>query len=241
MVVVAVVDTGTGATDLAHSRVPVPGHHVHVHGLHSTDAEVVRQETHTAATDVSRFVEEEATAVVLHFLGPVTITTALHALVRVLGPRFVVVETDHFRQDGARPATPEAGMVAGEGQGVTLCVPAGHVRGRTLGQDQGLAPCRIRVLQDIHGAGVVLGPTAEEGEPGAGAEAEMIFGTAGPGRLSSAYTNFYLLFCQIKFLCLCLYDVYSSVPDSTMDALDPIQLFMIKYVYLGLSLIITGH
>jgi len=227
VVVVAVADTGMGAIDLAHSPVPVLRPLVLVLGLQCTDAGVV--------TDVSRFVEEEATAVVVHSLGPATITTALHALVRVLGPQFAVVEGDHFRRDGARPATPEAGMVAGEGQGVTLYVPVGQVRGRTLGQDQGLAPCHIRVLQDIHGAGVVLGRTAEEGEPGAGAEAEMIFGTAGQGRRSSGYTNFYLLICQMRFLCLvfirCLFLSF-RFPTLARDALDPIQLFMQENTYI---------
>ena len=180
---------------------------------------------------MSRFVEEEVTAVVVHLQGPATITIALRALVRVLGPRFVVVERGHFRRDGARLATPEAGMVAGEGQGVTLCVPVGHVLGRTLGQGQGLAPCHIRVLQDIHGARVGLSPTAEEGE--LGAEAEMIFGTAGQGRRSSGYTNF-CCFAKMRFSGLCLMFIRCLFPNFQFsisetvpwDVLDPIQLFI---------------
>lgn len=191
-VLVEVEATGTGATDLAPSRVPVlgplaPGLDPHLR--RATDAGVVLQATHLAATvTVIRTVEEEDTVVVALLEGSVTITIALHVLVRVLVPRFVVAERGRFLPGDARLATPEEDMAVGEGRGVTLCVRVDHVRGHTLGRSRGLAPGHIRVIQGIRKAGAVVGPSAEEGELGAGAEPEMTFETAGQGRRGSRFS-----------------------------------------------------
>jgi len=200
-------DTETGATDLAPSRAPALGPLVPGLGLHflrrTTDAGVVLRATRTEE-------EQGDTAVVVLPEGLVTTFIDLHALVLVHAPLFVVAERGHFLPDDARPATLEADMAAGEGQGATRCVRVGHVRGHTLVRKRGLGPCHTRVIQDIREAGLVVGPSAEEEGQGAGAEAEMIFETAGQGRRGSCYTNFQQLFCSTKscFLCLMLYSLF---------------------------------
>lgn len=182
-VVVEVEDIGTGATDPAPSRVPVLGPLVPslVPGLLPTDAGVDLQATRMCATVIPS-VEEEGSVGVVLLEESVTITIALYALVPVLVPHLVVVGRGHFLPGDARLATPEVDMVAGEGQGVTRCARVGHVRGHSLERNRGLVPCHIRVIQDTHGAGVVAGPSAEEGEPRAGAEAERTSETVGQGR-----------------------------------------------------------
>jgi len=199
-VVAEVGDSGTGGIDLAPSRVPALGPALGVVlclVYTTTDAGVAPQVTRMCAT-VIHSVEEEGLVVVPLLEGPATIDIALHAPVRVLVPRVVVLGRGHFLPDDARLATPEVDMEAGEGQGVTRCAQAAHVRGHTLDRSRGLGPCHIRVIQDIHEARLIVGPSAEEGEPRAGAEAEMIFETVGQGRLSSQYATLHQLFCKIR-------------------------------------------
>jgi len=217
--VVVEVDTGTGVIDLAPSRVPALGP---VLGpvlcllCRPTGVGVVPRATGMCAT-VTRTVEEEGSVVVLLLEGPVTIAIALHALDRVLVPHFVVVGRDHFLPGDARLATPEVGMGAGEGQGVTQCARAGHVRDHTLDRSQGVVPYHIRVIQGIHEARLEVGPSAEGGEPGAGPEAEMTSETVGQGRLSSPYPTFHQ-FCEFRlFLVLdvvsCLLNILHQLYD----------------------------
>jgi hypothetical protein len=203
-VVDEIEDTETDATDLVPSRGPVlglaPG--LVLCHLQATDAGVVPLATRMCAT-VIHSVEEEGSVVVVLLEGSVTITIALHALVRVLVPRLVVVDQGHFLPGDAHLVTPEVDMAAEGGQGVTRCVRVGHVRGHTL--DRGLAPCHIRVIRDIREARLVAGPSAEEGEPGAEAEAEMTemtSETAGRDRRGSRQYNLPSIVLQNQIACV---------------------------------------
>jgi len=210
-VVDEVEDTGTGATGLVLPPVPALG--LPVPGLvllfrAATDGGVGPQVTLMDAT-VIRSAEEEGLVVVVRLEGPVMISIALHALVPVPVLQFVVAEKGHFLPGDAHLAIPEAVMAVGAGPGVTRSVRVGHVRGQSLVRNRGLGPCLIQVVQGIHEARAVVSPPAEEGEQGAGAEAGMIFETAGQDRRGSCHTGFPSIVIQKMFvlhvLSICLY------------------------------------